>query len=67
MSLRFSHYAFQTQTRDDIESGVNKSNLKPLPIPTIVSYNPSIVKIYNATGSLVLFKNNCFLLLWKTL
>jgi hypothetical protein len=36
--------------------------------PTIVSYNTSAVKIYNATSSLVhLEKQKYFLLSWKTL
>jgi hypothetical protein len=37
------------------------------PIPTTVSYNSSVVKIYSTTSSLVRFENIFFLLLWKTL
>jgi hypothetical protein len=32
----------------------------PGPNPTIVSYNASAVKLYNATGSLLRFENNFF-------
>jgi hypothetical protein len=35
-----------------------RGQIKPAPNPTIVSYNGSVVKIYNTAGSLVRFESN---------
>jgi hypothetical protein len=44
----------------------NTASRRPGPDPTIVSYNASVVKIYNFTGSLVRFENNfIFIFIYK--
>jgi hypothetical protein len=40
-----------------------RSTIHPGPNPTIASYNASVVKFYNATGSLACFENKKYFIL----